>query len=166
MSEHPDLSWWKEPDTAQVYAWLKAQLYAINKLPYSKRRDYIEHEIRCANCDSVVVQVVTLKYPDPDETDCRVIRSRASETLPLDLPDPGGMLPAEHGRLAAAAVSGRPTSYRAGEWRFEIATPDDGSGRCYTQCKCAHHDFTTAGILARQGRRSTAKPIKTHPLMR
>lgn len=152
-----DLSWWKEGDTAKVYAYLAAQLKAIFKRPPHERRKFISHEIYCSGCDSPIVQVVSLKYPD--DTDCVVIRSCDPKILPLNLPDPCGLAPGEHGRLAANAVARRPKSYRPGEWRFQIVADDDLDRRSsvFSACNCGNHTFTVSGILARSGRKSTTR---------
>lgn len=158
-----DWSWWKEEDSAKVYAYLDAQLAAIDKRQSAQRKRYITHEIYCSGCDSIVVQVVALKYPDPDDTDCRVIRWRDRQTLPLNLPNADGMVPSEHGRLAAEAVARRPESYRPGEWRYHLVT-DNAVGQrsiVFPVCNCGNHTFSVSGILARPGRKSTTRRPRT-----
>jgi hypothetical protein len=151
MNERLDLSWWKDEDTAKIYDYLRDQLLAINTLPYKKRSRYIAHEIRCARCEDVVIQILDLRLPTDQPVS--VMRYRTNELIPL----PVDMDPTERAR-----VMSQKRSYRLGEWRFNIITGCDPepprAELVFSVCECGHHQFTEKGILARTGSKSSNTP--------
>lgn len=132
--------------------YLRSQLLALAKKDRKIRLRFINHEIRCAGCGDIVIQVVAL---DP----YRVIRYRRTE---LELDEqilPADVLPVDRARMMAD----RKRSIRLdSEWSF-TPIPDEPDTRVrqlvFAACRCTgRHTFTVAGILARAGNKSTAKP--------
>ncbi len=142
---------WERECAAQT-SYLAAQLRALDKRPIQRRKAFVEHEIRCAGCGDPVVQVLAL---DP----YRVLRYRSvelsRESLPADM----------NPRARAEAMARRKRSIRLDrDWLFfPIAEGDAEPGRQLVQgsCRCrGQHNFTLAGILQREGNRSTSRPTR------
>jgi hypothetical protein len=129
--------------------YLRSQLEALAKRSRKVRQRFIKHEIWCAGCDSLVLQVMDL---DP----YRVIRYR--DTQPHEQVPPVDIHPAERARIH----SRRKPSLRLDDaWKFIPIGDEAESDKSpvFAACVCTRrHTFTVAGILARAGRRSTVKP--------
>ena len=122
--------------------WLRNQLIALGKKPRKTREKHIDHEVRCADCSDVVIQVMSL---DP----YRIVRYRV-----VDVAADGK----RHLEWKFTPIPDEPA--RSG--RF-------GADRQYviTTCRCTReHTFTLGGILDRaaRGRKSTITPHRDHPI--
>lgn len=126
--------------------YLRKQLGAIAKLPPSRRKKYIDHEIRCVRCGDPVVQVISLEP-------YRVVRYRRTETeAEVRLDDRWMFFP-----IADDEPRNEGPDLRVGGVLWSVG----GGGpvhRLYSVCRCAQHEFTLPEVLGRTGRTSTTRP--------
>jgi hypothetical protein len=147
-----DDEWEREYQIQTDY--LAMQLRALMTRPIKTRKSYIFHQIRCAGCGDVLVQVVDL-------VPYRVIRYRGStsdeQLLPADM-DP---------RERALAMAARKRSIRLDKnWMFFPVGEHDADERPHlvqAMCRCTQgHQFTLRAILDRGRGQSTARPTHSN----
>lgn len=147
-----DVEW--ERERAAQNAYLSAQLLALGKRPFHRRKQFIQHEIRCSGCGDLLVQVLTL---DP----YRVVRHRG--TAPDQSEFPADMDPKQR----ALEMAMRQRSIRLEkDWMFfpigdDEPRADADSSFVLSTCRCTQaHRFTLRDILERPGRKSTSRPTR------
>ena len=122
--------------------WLRKQLVALGKKPRKTREKYIDHEVRCAHCSDVVIQVMSL---DP----YRIVRYRVVDV------DADGKRHLEWKftpiRTSQPGVAG-------------LVPIDSTSPRCLPLRAGTHLRHSAAfSAGAARGRKSTITPHRDHP---
>ena len=171
----PDLSWWRDDEhiTEDVYDYIRSELAKVKSLPAAERKKLV-HKIWCNNlkCGAsgrssssrrqLVAEIVRIGLAGGE---CDVIRFRQRQKLPLGLPDPEGLLPGEHGRLAARAAAARKQSRRLGEWQFYLVLDDADESLLHLDCECMERIWRIADIMTqrREGGESTVEGRHADP---
>jgi hypothetical protein len=129
-----DLSWWTEDNNDFVMGYLDDQLREA-----IKTKSLRASAVHCSRCRATVVEVITLKLPDPAATPLHAIRFRKFDRLPVYVDVPEDAPLGEYGRAMAKAIgirNAKASSYRLGAWAWTCVL--DGSDSTGSLINVAH----------------------------